>query len=116
MVFHIKTDPTSPPGEVKSLFCQVVITQNGEPIVHNLGTGRLRIDKPLPPAQTAPTAPKTTVTSTAASSVRSRPLSRLEKLRQETRARAKSAAWATREWDDPHHSRGSSERPLKPVG
>ena len=48
MVFHVKTDASSPPGELKNLFCQVVITQDGEPIVHNLGTGRLRIDKPLP--------------------------------------------------------------------
>ena len=51
MVFHVKTEPPSPPGEIKSLFCQVVITQDGEPIVHNLGTGRLRIDKPLPAAK-----------------------------------------------------------------
>ena len=48
VVFHVKTEPSSPAGEMKNLFCQVVITQNGEPIVHNLGTGRLRIDRPLP--------------------------------------------------------------------
>ena len=30
----------------------MVITQNGEPIVHNLGTGQLRIDVPLPPSRT----------------------------------------------------------------
>ena len=42
-------------GEVKNLFCQVVITQNGEPIVHNLGTGRLRIDRPLAPSRTTAT-------------------------------------------------------------
>jgi hypothetical protein len=91
-VFHLKTDPTSPAGEVKNLFCQVVITQNGEPVVHNLGTGRLRIDKPLPPARNAPTAAKTTVTSAvSAPSAPSRPLSRLEKLRLESKARAKSS-------------------------
>ena len=89
-VFHVKTDGSSPPGEVKNLFCQVVITQNGEPILHNLGAGRLRIDKPLPPPRTAPTAAKTTITSAvSAPSARSRPLSRLEKLRQESKARAK---------------------------
>jgi hypothetical protein len=87
VVFHLKTEASSPAGEVKDLFCQVVITQNGEPIVHNLGTGRLRIDKPLPPARNAPTAAKTTVTS--AVSAPSRPLSRLEKLRLESKARAK---------------------------
>ncbi len=49
LVFHIKTDKVSPAGNHASLFCQVVITQNGEPIVHNIGTGALRIDVPLPP-------------------------------------------------------------------
>ena len=48
LVFHIKTD-NSPAGKHKTLFCQVVVMANGEPIVHNLGTGALRIDVPLPP-------------------------------------------------------------------
>ena len=48
VVFHVKTDPASPPGDTKSLFCEVVVMRDGEPIVHNLGTGRLRIDVPLP--------------------------------------------------------------------
>ena len=30
-----------------------MITQNGEPIVHNIGTGALRIDVPLPPKANA---------------------------------------------------------------
>ncbi len=46
-VFHLKTDAKSPPGETKSLFCQVLVMQDGEPIQHNLGSGRLRIDAPL---------------------------------------------------------------------
>ena len=54
LVFHIKTDKVSPAGNHASLFCQVVITQNGEPIVHNIGTGTLRIDVPLPPKANAP--------------------------------------------------------------
>ncbi len=37
LIFHIKTDKVSPAGNHTSLFCQVVVTQNGEPIVHNLG-------------------------------------------------------------------------------
>lgn len=49
MVFHIQTENASPAGDIKNLFCEVVISQNGEPITHHLGTGRLRIDKPLPP-------------------------------------------------------------------
>ena len=39
LVFHIKTDKVSPAGNHANLFCQVVVTQNGEPIVHNIGTG-----------------------------------------------------------------------------
>ena len=53
LMFHIKTDKVSPAGNHASLFCQVVITQNGEPIVHNIGTGALRIDVPLPPKANA---------------------------------------------------------------
>jgi hypothetical protein len=91
MVFRLKTDRTSPSGEVKNLFCQVVITQNGEPIIHNLGTGRLRIDRPLPQAKPAPAAAvRATLTSASVPSpASSRPLSRLEKLRRENQARAK---------------------------
>ncbi|MCC6491996.1 MAG: PPC domain-containing protein [Pirellulales bacterium] len=40
-------------GHHRQLYCQVTITQNGEPVVHTIGTGELRIDEPLPPAQTA---------------------------------------------------------------
>jgi hypothetical protein len=88
IVFHLKTDPETPPGETKNLFCQVVITQDGEPIVHNIGSGRLRVDKPLPPKPNDPaTAPKAATADAA-----SKPLSRLEKLRLENQERAKAKA------------------------
>ncbi len=86
LVFHVKTDEKSPPGETKSLFCQVVITKDGEPITHNLGTGRLRIDAPLTKKKPAAGAKPVASASSA------KPLSRLEKLRQEARERAKAAA------------------------
>ncbi|MHC5541324.1 PPC domain-containing protein, partial [Singulisphaera rosea] len=54
LLFKIKTDKVSPAGNHASLFCQVIVTQNGEPIVHNIGTGQLRIDVPLPPKANAP--------------------------------------------------------------
>src|SRR4029077_15651092 len=54
LVFQIKTDKVSPAGNHTSLFCQVVVTQNGEPILHNLGTGTLRIHVPMPPKTNAP--------------------------------------------------------------
>ncbi len=57
VVFRLKTEPATPVGEAKNLFCQVVITRDGEPIAHNLGTGRLRVDAPLPPRKTAASSP-----------------------------------------------------------
>jgi hypothetical protein len=84
VVFHLKTDAKTPPGESRGLFCQAVIMKDGEPIVHNLGTGRLRVDAPLPakkPALLASGArPASAVTAKADAS---KPLTRLEKLRQE---------------------------------
>ena len=47
--FHIKTTEKSPPGRHKTLLCKFALTENGEPIAHTIGTGELRIDKPLPP-------------------------------------------------------------------
>ena len=91
LVFRLKTDPASPAGETKSLFCQVVVTQDGEPIVHNLGFGRLRIDAPLPPKKNAPASTKPVVAS-ATPEAPAKPLSRLEKLRLESQERAKTAA------------------------
>jgi hypothetical protein len=82
LVFHIKTDKASPAGNHASLFSQLVITQNGEPIVHNIGTGTLRIDVPLPPKPNTP-APVAAAPKPAAPAAK--PLSRLEKLRLESK-------------------------------
>jgi hypothetical protein len=84
LVFHIKTDKVSPAGNHASLFCQVVITQNGEPIVHNIGTGTLRIDVPLPPKPSAPApaaAPVKVAAAPKPAAPAAKPLTRLEKLR-----------------------------------
>src|SRR5207253_7517681 len=45
--FPLKLDAAAPAGAHKNLFCQIVITQNGEPVVHNLGSSELRIDVPI---------------------------------------------------------------------
>ena len=91
LVFHIKTDKVSPAGNHASLFCQVVITQNGEPIVHNIGTGALRIDVPLPPKANAPApAPVVAAAPKPAAPAAAKPLTRLEKLRLESK-QAKTA-------------------------
>ncbi len=85
LLFHIKTDKVSPAGNHASLFCQVVITQNGEPIVHNIGTGALRIDVPLPPKASAPAPAPVAAAPKPAAAPAAKPLSRLEKLRLETK-------------------------------
>ena len=96
LIFHIKTDAISPAGNHANLFCQVVITKEGEPIVHNLGTGALRIDVPIPPKVAA--APMPMPVAAAAppppppTAAPPKPLSRLEKLRLESKEKAKAAA------------------------
>ena len=89
LIFHIKTDKVSPAGNHTSLFCQVVLTQNSEPIVHNLGSGTLRIDVPLPPKANAP-APAQVAAAPKPAAAPAKPLSRLEKLRLENQ-QAKNA-------------------------
>ena len=94
LVFRVKTDAASPAGNHANLFCQVVVTQNGEPIVHNLGTGALRIDVPLPPKPNAPPMPVAVAAAPAARRAAAapvKPLTRLEKLRLENQERAKAA-------------------------
>jgi hypothetical protein len=86
LVFHIKTDKSSPAGNHTSLFCQLVVTQNGEPILHNLGSSTLRIDVPLPPKPNAPApAPAQVAAAPKPAATPARPLSRLEKLRLESK-------------------------------
>jgi hypothetical protein len=86
LVFRIKTDKVSPAGNHASLFCQVVITQNGEPIVHNIGTGALRIDVPLPPKASVPAPqPVAAAPPKPAAPAAAKPLTRLEKLRLESK-------------------------------
>ena len=40
IVFKIATDMTTPAGNHANLFCRVIVTENGEPVVHNIGTGK----------------------------------------------------------------------------
>lgn len=85
LVFPITTEAESPVGEHKNLFCQITVIENGEEIVHNIGTGRMRINKPAPvivakpkeepkPVEKKPEAPKPKV------------LSRIEQLRLQQEA------------------------------
>ncbi|MCG8583444.1 MAG: PPC domain-containing protein [Pirellulales bacterium] len=70
----------SPVGEHKSLMCHATVTQNGEPILHRMYGASLRINKPLPPKNTAAKSkPKPAAPAVAS---KPKPLSRLEQLRQ----------------------------------
>jgi hypothetical protein len=90
IVFPIKTAPDTPAGNHANLFCQVVITMNGEPIVHNIGTGALRVDVPIPPKANEPAPMPMPAAQPAAAAAK--PLSRLEMLRLEQAEKAKKAA------------------------
>jgi hypothetical protein len=93
LAFKIKTTDKSPVGRHKNLLCSAVVMVDGEPVAHTLGSGELRIDKPLPPkpaavakpAQAAPTQPQPAVQKPV-----EKRLSRLELLRLE-REKAKQS-------------------------
>jgi hypothetical protein len=84
VVFAVNTAPNTPVGQHGSLFCQVIVTKDGEPIVQNLARGGvLRVDAPPEPKKGE--APKPVIAK-ATPSPSAAPLSRLEKLRLEAEA------------------------------
>ena len=98
LIFKVKAEADAAPGISKNLFCQVVVTENGEPIIHNIGSGQLRIDKPLPPkVAPMPVAAAATPTPQPAAPPAIAPakrLTRLEQLRLEQEQRVKGQAGA----------------------
>jgi hypothetical protein len=95
--FKVKTDPTSPAGNHKNVFCRVTITENGEPVLHSrVGGTELRIDKPLPPPPNAKPMPKPAAKPAAkpapAKPAPKKRLTRLEKLRLEAKKRAEGGS------------------------
>ena len=76
LVFQVKTSSATPVGSHKTLFCQVNITQNGEPIVGSVGTTELQVNEP-PAAAPAVEAAKPAEPAAAPPKA----LSRLEQLR-----------------------------------
>ncbi|MEW4490267.1 PPC domain-containing protein [Thalassoglobus sp. JC818] len=85
--FKIQTTEKTPPGMSKNVFCRVMVPENGATILHNLGSGVLRVDKPLPPKPDAPKpAPEVAKAPPA-----EKPLSRLEQLRLQKRQQAEAA-------------------------
>jgi len=98
LVFKVVTAPASPAGNHKNIFCQVVVTANGEPILHNVGGTELRIDQPLPqpvaPAAQPAAQPKPVAQAPQPAPVAEKRLTRLEKLRLEAKQREQAAAGA----------------------
>jgi hypothetical protein len=93
LVFKVKTEKESPAGTHKSVICQVVVMENGEPIVHNLGGGQLRVDVPLPPKKEEPkpaAAPAQPAAAPAPMPPAAKRLTRLEQLRLEQAEREKA--------------------------
>jgi hypothetical protein len=81
LLFQVKTTKDTPAGSHKSLFCQVTITQNGEPIVSTVGGTELQVNEPpAAPATPAPAAASPAPAPPAAAPA-AKPLSRLEQLR-----------------------------------
>lgn len=92
IVFKIATDMTTPAGNHANLFCRVIVTENAEPVVHNIGTGKLRVDVPLPPKKDAPPPPPTPAAPAKPAEQPPMPkrLTRLEQLRLEQQEREKA--------------------------
>lgn len=86
LVFKVKTEAAARPGKYGSLVCRTTFLAAGEPVVHTLGPGELRIDAPLPPKVDAPKpAPMPMPAPVAAPAAPAKPpekrLTRLEQLR-----------------------------------
>lgn len=81
VVFTLQTTANSPAGQHKGLVCRATATVEGEPVVHVLGPGELKIFKPLPPKPEAKPEPKPEPKPETPPAPK--PLSRLEQLRLE---------------------------------
>lgn len=99
LAFKVKTTAKSPVGRHKSLLCRATIMVGEEPVVHNLGSGELRIDAPLPEK---PASPKSAKKAAPAAKPEKR-LTRLEQLRQARKQTLKAAK------DKPAQSEGAEQ-------
>jgi len=89
LLFTIKTAADTPQGMTQNLQCRVEIPENGQMILHNLGSGRLRVDKPAPPPKNPePTQPAAEQPVATAAAPPAKPLSRLEQLRLQQQQKA----------------------------
>jgi len=93
--FTIKAAANAPAGNNQNLFAQILIPENGDMVIHNLGTGRLRIDTPPPPKPNEPppmeAVPMPEPMPVAVVVAPPRPLSRLEMLRLQQKEKTQPA-------------------------
>jgi hypothetical protein len=96
LVFPIAVTKETRDGTHKNIFCRVLITENGEPVMHSrLGSTELRVDKPIPPKKNAP--PKPAVVAEAPKPKEPDPpmkvrLTRLQQLRLDAKKKAEAEA------------------------
>jgi hypothetical protein len=83
LTFSIDTKPDSPAGKHTGVFCTAIVMVNGEPVVHRLPAGELRIDVPIAAPAPPEAAPPPPPAPPADAPPAERPLTRLEKLRKE---------------------------------
>jgi hypothetical protein len=88
--FKLTTAADSPPGQHKNLFCELVVIKNGEPILHRLGGGELRIDKPIPKTVAVTPTPMPMPMPMQPAKPPEKRLTRLEQLRLEQEEREKA--------------------------
>jgi hypothetical protein len=94
LVFKVSTEKASPAGTHRNIFCQAIIMDHGEPVVHYVGGTELRIDQPLPAPAKPAAAPAKVAAKKEAPKVAAAPkrLTRLEALRQEAKDKSQTAA------------------------
>ncbi|OWK41721.1 putative serine proteinase, subtilase family [Fimbriiglobus ruber] len=91
VTFNVTTEAGTPAGK-HGLFCQVVITHNGESLAQSAGGNELRVDVPLSPKPAAVAAkPATPAPAQPAAPAQPKRLSRLEQLRLDQEEREKAA-------------------------
>ena len=102
VTFTVKAAANAPAGKNQNLFAQILIPENGDMVIHNLGTGKLRIDTPPPPKPNDPPMPTPTPMPmpepmpAAVVAAPPKPLSRLEQLRLQQKEKTQGAAPAAK--------------------
>ena len=87
VVFKVQTAAATPAAQHKTLFCQVLVPEQGELVAHNVGGGGiLRVDVPPPPKKDGPAPAAAGAPKPGEPAKR---LSRLEQLRLEAEQKEK---------------------------